>query len=81
MGYIMYSEWNKGYATEAARAIIDFARNTLMETEMVAGYMVGNDASGKVMEKCGIIYEKNDTAVKFDGKTVIDTRRYRLKMK
>jgi ribosomal-protein-alanine N-acetyltransferase len=81
IGYqIMYNEWNKGFATEAAMAIIDFALNTLHEKEIVAGYMVGNDASGRVMEKCGFVYEKNAKALKFDGKTVIDTKRYRLKM-
>lgn len=81
IGYqIMYDKWNKGFATEAAKAIIDFTHNTLKEKEMVAGYMAGNDASGRVMEKCGFVYEKNAKAVKFDGKTVIDTKRYRLKM-
>lgn len=81
IGYqIMYDEWNKGFATEAAKAIINFARNTLKENEMVAGYMVGNNASGRVMEKCGFTYEKDAKAVKFDGKTIIDTKRYRLKI-
>lgn len=80
IGYqIMHDEWGKGYATEAAKAIIEFTKDTLHEKEMVAGYMVGNDASGRVMEKCGFVYEKNATAVKFDGKTVIETKRYRLK--
>ena len=80
LGYnLMYPEWNKGYATEAAKAIVDFVIEELGEKQMVAGFMIDNDASGRVMEKCGFVYEKNEVGVKLDGKTKFDSKRYRLK--
>jgi len=45
----------KGFATEGARAIVDFAFNTLSLTEVVAVTALGNLASRHVMEKLGMI--------------------------
>jgi RimJ/RimL family protein N-acetyltransferase len=45
--------WGQGYATEAARAIIDFAFEGLECTEIRAGARVINTASRRVLEKCG----------------------------
>jgi RimJ/RimL family protein N-acetyltransferase len=45
--------WGKGYATEAARAVIDHAFAELDYEELQAGARVSNPASRRVLEKCG----------------------------
>jgi len=45
--------WGKGYATEAARAVIDFAFSDLGREVLHAGARVSNPASRRVLEKCG----------------------------
>jgi RimJ/RimL family protein N-acetyltransferase len=45
--------WNRGYATEAARAVIDYAFSELGENLLHAGARVSNPASRRVLEKCG----------------------------
>ncbi len=81
LGYnIMHKYWNRGYTTEAARTIIEFAAKELKQKEMIARHVVANPASGAVMKKCGFVYEKNDWCTKFDGVTVMETMNYRLKL-
>lgn len=45
--------WGRGYATEAARAVIDYAFEEFGSTELRAGARVVNPASRRVLEKCG----------------------------
>jgi RimJ/RimL family protein N-acetyltransferase len=45
--------WGKGYATEAARAVIDHAFADLGCDALVSGARVSNPASRRVLEKCG----------------------------
>ena len=45
--------WNKGYATEALHAVIDYAFTDLEHTAVQAGARVTNPASRRVLEKCG----------------------------
>ena len=45
--------WGQGYATEAARAIIDHAFGALGHTRLQARARVSNPASRRVLEKCG----------------------------
>ena len=53
LGYwIARDEWGKGYATEAARAVLTLAR-TLGHRRIVAGHFEDNPASGKVLRKLG----------------------------
>jgi RimJ/RimL family protein N-acetyltransferase len=44
--------WGKGYATEAARAIVNAAR-AIGHKRLVAGHFVDNPASGNVLRKVG----------------------------
>jgi RimJ/RimL family protein N-acetyltransferase len=45
--------WGKGYATEAVRAVIDFAFTELSHETLYAGARVTNPASRRILEKCG----------------------------
>ena len=45
--------WGSGYATEAARALIDHAFTALRLEALQAGARVTNPASRRVLEKCG----------------------------
>jgi len=49
--------WNKGYATEAARSIVDYGFKQLRLKRIVARHFVRNPASGKVMLKVGMVHE------------------------
>ena len=49
--------WNKGYATEAVNAILEFGFNTLKLHRIEAGCAIGNIGSIKVLEKVGMIRE------------------------
>jgi RimJ/RimL family protein N-acetyltransferase len=54
IGYaIGVDHWGNGYATEAARAVIDHAFTDLGFEELRAGARVSNPASRRVLEKCG----------------------------
>jgi RimJ/RimL family protein N-acetyltransferase len=45
--------WNKGYATESVRALIDFGFTELCHDVLQAGARVTNPASRRILEKCG----------------------------
>jgi RimJ/RimL family protein N-acetyltransferase len=45
--------WGEGYATEAARAVIDYAFDVLGYEVLRGGARVSNPASRRVLEKCG----------------------------
>jgi RimJ/RimL family protein N-acetyltransferase len=45
--------WGRGFATEAARAVIDYAFEEYNVDRMVSGARVVNPASRNVLEKCG----------------------------
>lgn len=51
--------WNKGYATEGAKACLDFAKNQLKLDRVYAFTTVSNTPSEQVMIKSGMTYVKN----------------------
>lgn len=54
LGYwIVPSSWGKGFATEAGRAVIDLARETLRIGQLTAQHLVDNPASARVLRKLG----------------------------
>jgi RimJ/RimL family protein N-acetyltransferase len=46
--------WGKGYATEAARAVLTFAFGQLKFHRVYASVFRGNTASAHILEKCGM---------------------------
>jgi RimJ/RimL family protein N-acetyltransferase len=54
LGYWLgVAHWGRGYATEAARAVIDYAFGELDHAALQSGARVSNPASRRVLEKCG----------------------------
>ena len=49
--------WNNGYCTEAARAVVRYGFGALGLHRIRALHLSRNPASGRVMEKVGMIYE------------------------
>jgi RimJ/RimL family protein N-acetyltransferase len=47
------AHWNQGYATEAVRALIDYAFTECGHEALVAGARIENPACRRVLEKCG----------------------------
>ena len=55
LGYrLRRSAWNKGYATEGSRALINMGFTELGVERVFAHTMTVNTASRRVMEKCGL---------------------------
>lgn len=54
LGYwIGRGSWGRGYATEAGRAAVAMARDSLRLRKLRAGHFLDNPASGRVLEKLG----------------------------
>jgi ribosomal-protein-alanine N-acetyltransferase len=49
--------WGNGYCTEAARAVVEYAFETLRLNRIVAHHFAHNEASGRVMRNIGMRYE------------------------
>jgi ribosomal-protein-alanine N-acetyltransferase len=60
IGYALgQAHWGRGYATEAATAVRDYAWTELGETRLIALIQHGNEASRRVAEKLGMEYERD----------------------
>jgi ribosomal-protein-alanine N-acetyltransferase len=58
MGYwVGVPYWNKGYCTEAARAVAGYVFGQRGLNRLHATHLARNPASGRVMQKLGMIYE------------------------
>ena len=54
LGYWLAPDaWGRGYATEAGRAVVRAARESLRLKRLVSGHFIDNPASGKVLRKLG----------------------------
>jgi RimJ/RimL family protein N-acetyltransferase len=54
LGYWLGVEhWGQGFATEAARAVIDFTFEEFDVEQLMSGARVANPASRNILEKCG----------------------------
>jgi RimJ/RimL family protein N-acetyltransferase len=50
--------WGNGYASEAAKAALEFGLQKLGLPEIVGIYQAGNRASGRIMEKLGMRFDR-----------------------
>lgn len=67
-GYnLRYDCWGQGYATEAAKAMIGFAKSAFGATHFRSSHAESNLASGRVMEKCGLHFVGYGAFRKLDG--------------
>jgi ribosomal-protein-alanine N-acetyltransferase len=58
MGYwLSVPDWNQGYMSEAARAVLDYGFGQLGLLRIYATHFARNPASGRVMQKAGMTYE------------------------
>ena len=70
--------WGRGYATEAARAMIGFAFRTFGVRDFSANHARANGASGHVMRRCGMVFDHEGEYARFDGSEVFPADFYRL---
>jgi RimJ/RimL family protein N-acetyltransferase len=52
--------WNKGYATEGAKSVLDYAFNSLNIPEIISFTSIENTKSTRVMEKIGLKHNPSD---------------------
>jgi [ribosomal protein S5]-alanine N-acetyltransferase len=59
LGYRFFEkQWGKGYATESAKAVLDYGFRVLDLNEIVARAAIENTNSHKVLKKLGLQFEK-----------------------
>ena len=77
LGYnINRSFWQKGYATEAAKAMIQWAYDNLNARDFTAKHATDNIASGKVLIKCGFVFDRYGQYSRFDESETFDACYY-----
>jgi ribosomal-protein-alanine N-acetyltransferase len=77
IGYVLSkTHWNRGFATEAASRVIDFALTDLKASRIKGICHIDNTRSARVMEKCGMrfIGEIRHTVIRDD--TQVECRLY-----
>lgn len=74
VGYLFHKKfWGKGYATEVLQSLLDWAQQHIDADHIVAYADKENEASLRVMEKCGMTYYKDE---RYNG---MESRFYRIK--
>jgi 3-dehydroquinate dehydratase/shikimate dehydrogenase len=57
---LAYDHWGKGYATEGAKAVLEYAFETLKLSEVVSFTALPNKRSQHIMEKIGMHHDPKD---------------------
>ena len=58
VGYVLNPDyWGQGIACEAVMAVLEYGFTSLGLYRIEAHYIIGNDRSRRVMEKCGMTFE------------------------
>jgi ribosomal-protein-alanine N-acetyltransferase len=82
LGYnIMKKYWGQGLTTEAGKAMLDFAVNTLGEKRFFCRHAVDNIGSKKVMTKLGFEYFGDSSYTSFSGEKHFLSKDYFLNIK
>lgn len=67
VGYLLHKKyWNKGYATEILKALLNWAKVNVNTDYIIAYADKNNEASFRVMEKCGMKYYKSGPFLDMD---------------
>lgn len=74
-----YDCWGFGYATESAKRMIEYVVECHNAKEFVSEHAVDNPASGRVIEKCGLVFESYSEYTKFDESQTFKSKKYRMK--
>lgn len=69
--------WGSGYATEAVKAMIQFAHERFGAVRFCSSHAEPNAASGRVMEKCGLAFAEYGEFSKLDGSCKMRSKVYR----
>lgn len=81
-GYnLRYDCWCMGYATESTKRMIEYAYSENNAREFVAEHAIENTSSGKVIEKCGLVFEGYSEYSKFDNSHTFKSKKYRMILK
>ena len=70
--------WGNGYATEAAKAVVRYGFEHFKFNRIYAAHFLGNDASGKVLQKIGMQYEGRMRQALWKLDSFIDVERYAI---
>lgn len=77
IGYnLRFDRWRKGYATEAALTMVNFAREELNADRIGSMHAVDNPNSGRVMKNCGLVFVKYGTYAKYDNSVTFRCKEY-----
>ena len=70
--------WNRGYATEALRAVVAYGFDTLGLNRIYAYHFVRNAASGRVLQKAGMTHEGTLRRHTFKDGEFLDVHQYAI---
>lgn len=77
IGYCIGSRWwSRGIMTEAFSAVIKFLFEEVGVNRIEAMHDIDNPASGKVMQKCGLLYEGTLRKYAVNNQGIVDTAMY-----
>ncbi|MCM1064696.1 MAG: GNAT family N-acetyltransferase [Eubacterium sp.] len=72
--------WGHGYATEATKAMMQYAYENLGVRNFAASHAEPNRASGNVMEKCGLHFVGYGEFQKLDGSCKMRSMEYEVRL-
>ena len=70
---INYDDWNKGYTTEASKAMMEYVESKNGHVRFISEAAKENKGSIKVLEKLGFVHYKDSTYTKRDGSVTFDS--------
>lgn len=80
LGYNLRRDcWGQGYATEAARALLDAGR-AMGIRDFIACHAVANVGSEKVLRHCGFLFDHDGEYSKYDGSETFPAKFYTLRI-
>lgn len=80
IGYvIMRKHWNKGFASEAAKAITDFSFKKLKAASLFSRHAKENIYSANILDSIGFVYRNEGKYTSFDGMRTYESFEYILR--